>query len=419
MHGRLGLDGSKSKGKQCGLAFFGGEAPMKPMSDLPGHSAFEASVDGHTLRVVVSGADRLAALLELISEARESLRLFFYIFGDSEVSHIIREALIDARNRGVAVTLLVDGFGTGDKPDSVYEGFIEAGITFARFHSAWGRRYLLRNHQKILVADGKRALIGGTNIDDEYFGDAPDGSTWHDLYLIIEGEAAARLSAYFDELKLWMTGEGKSLRALVRILAGHSDKTGKLRFLMGGPFRRLSPLTRSIKLDLHKTRRLDMIQAYFSPNWGMLRRFGRIVERNKGQARLITAARSDNEVTIAAARHCYRRLLARGALVFEYAPQKLHMKLIVADNIVYLGSANFDMRSLYINAEIMLRIADKGFANQVRAFVEAHIPYSEAITPEVHRARSGLFERARRLLCYFIVSSVDFSVTRGLTLRRR
>jgi cardiolipin synthase A/B len=388
------------------------------MSAPPQYLAFETEVAGHRLSMAVTGADRIAAVLNIIERARSSLRLFFYIFGDDETSVLVREALIDARNRGVEVSLLVDGFGTGDRADTVYQPMVDAGIVFARFHSAWGRRYLLRNHQKIIVADEDCALVGGSNIVGHYFSDDPDGASWHDLYVTIYGPSAERLARYHDALKGWMLGDRKSLRSLTQILTSHSDTTGPIRWVMGGPFQRLSPLTRTIKRDLHGARRLDMIQAYFAPNWGMLRRLARICLRKGGRVRLITAARSDNTTTIAAARHCYRRLLRGGVEILEYQPQMLHMKLIIADEITYIGSANFDMRSLYINAEIMVRIVDKNFANKMRVFAEAHGPHCEIVTPQVHKARSGLFARMKWLLAYFIVSSLDFTVARGMNLRR-
>ncbi len=135
--------------------------------------------------------------------------------------------------------------------------------------------------------------------------------------------------------------------------------------------------------------------------------------------RLISAARSDNLTTIFAARHCYRRLLRNRIQIYEYLPQMLHMKLIVADDIVYIGSANFDMRSLYINGEIMIRVEDAGFAEKMRGLVSAHIPYCDEITRAEHKARSTWFVRLRWLVAYFIVSTVDFTVTRMISLARR
>ena len=387
------------------------------MVGIPQFAPIHAEVEGHQLSLLISGADRLAALLALIEEASESLRLFFYIFGDDETARRVRDALIAAAARGVTVTLLVDGFGTANCPDSVYQPLIDAGVSFARFLPRWGGRYLLRNHQKIVIADGRRAIIGGSNIEAGYFSDNPDGKSWHDLYLRVEGPSVIRLARYYDSLRRWIGSDTASFKSLTRLLRRRSDQNGALRWLHNGPFRRMSPLTRSVRRDMDKAKRTNLIQAYFSPNWGTLRKFGRIV-RNGGTLRIITAAKSDNSTTIAAARHCYRRLLRNGVEIAEYQPQMLHMKLIVADDLVYIGSANFDMRSLYINAEIMLRIDDARFADAVRSLVEAHMPHCEVITRELHKARSNWFTRTRWLFAYFLVSSVDFTVTRGLNFRR-
>ncbi|MEQ1547754.1 MAG: phosphatidylserine/phosphatidylglycerophosphate/cardiolipin synthase family protein [Chakrabartia sp.] len=387
---------------------------MKP---IPHFSPIKAKVDGHDMMLFVTGKDRLTALLGMIESAQTSLRAFFYIFGDDATAIKVCSALIAARTRGVKVWLLVDGFGTANRPDSVYQPLIDAGVVFCRFYPRWGRRYLLRNHQKIVVADEVRALIGGANIVAHYFSDDPDGASWHDLFLQIDGPAALRLARYFDGLRRWMMSEKTGLRGLIHILSRRSESAGALRWQFNGPFRRLSPLTRSIKHDIDRAQRVDLIQAYFSPSWGMLRKLAR-VEARGGKVRLITAARSDNTTTIAAARHCYKRLLKGGVDIFEYLPQMLHMKLIIADDAVYIGSANFDMRSLFLNAEIMLRIDDAGFATIMRSFVDTHIPYCDAITRAEHKARSTLFAKFRWFIAYVLVASIDFTVTRGLNFRR-
>ena len=388
------------------------------MAQIPHFGPIEATVDGHDLRIAVSGADRLALLMDLIASAQTSLRIFFYIFGDDAIAAQIKAALINARTRGVRVWLLVDGFGCAEWPQDVFKPLMDAGVVFARFNPRWGRGYLLRNHQKIVIADETRAIIGGSNVLAHYYADDPGGASWHDLLVRIEGPCVERLSIYFDGLRRWMLLPRPSLRSLLHLFSRRSDKSGSLRWLFNGPFSRLSPLTRSLREDIGSARRLDMIQAYFSPNWGMLRRLTN-VEKRGGEMRLITAARSDNITTIAAARHCYRRLLRNRIEIYEYLPQMLHMKLIVADDTVYIGSANFDMRSLYINGEIMIRIDDSGFAEKMRSLVSAHIPHCDEITREEHKARSSWFARMRWLIAYFVVSTVDFSVTRTISLRRR
>ncbi len=416
--GALAGFSGKVKDSIQALASRGASAANGNMVALPRFEPITAEVDGHRLDVAIGGAERLALLLDLISKAETSLQLFFYIFENGRVARLVLEALIDARRRNVTVCLLIDGFGSAHQGDVVFAELRAAGATFARFNPNWGRRYLLRNHQKMVVADRKRALIGGSNVADKYFADSPDGSSWHDIFLVIEGPAANRLAAYHDQLHHWMIADRARLRELTRLLASASDSSGPLRWLFNGPFNRLSPLTRQIKHDIDSAQQLEMIQAYFAPNWGMLRRLGRIAGARGGVFRLITAARSDNRTTIAAARHCYRRLLRRGTEIHEYLPQSLHMKLIVADDAVYIGSANFDMRSLFINSEIMLRVEDSRFAGKIRALIAAHLPHCDAITRDVHRARSSPLTRLSWLIGYFIVSSVDFTVTRRFNLRQ-
>lgn len=387
------------------------------MADVPHFDAIEAEVEGHRLTLLISGKDKLAGLLDMIEGAKASLRLYFYIFADDGSAAQVKDALIGARARGVKVWLLIDGFGSAEYDDSGFQDLVDAGVVFCRFYPRFGRRYLLRNHQKMVIADDAVALIGGANVADTYFSDEPGSKSWHDLFLRVEGPAAARLADYYDALRRWMLSKRPRLRGFTHILARRSEREGALRWLFNGPFRRNSPLTVAVRRDLDKARMLDMIQAYFSPNWAMLRRIERI-ERRGGEARIITAAHSDNVVTIAASRHTYRRLLKRGVQLFEYQPQMLHAKLIVADDITYLGSANFDMRSLYINGEVMLRIESAEFAAKMRAFFTAHKPWCDQITREKHRARSSFFARLGWLIGYFIVSGVDHTVTRRLSLRR-
>jgi cardiolipin synthase A/B len=412
------LESQKSKKTLFDLPSRGGHRHDIAMTMTRFDTPIETTIDGHRLTLIISGKDRLQALLAMISGATTSLRLFYYIFADDAVAVNVRDALIAARRRGVRVWLIVDGFGSAKTPESFYAPLVQAGATVARFSPRWGRHYLLRNHQKMLIADEASAMIGGANVAVDYYPESEQANGWHDLSLLVEGQSAERLARYFDRLRRWVTMEKQSIRGLVHILGRRSDRTGALRWLMGGPFQRLSPLVRTMKLDLDRANRLDMIQAYFAPNWGMLRRIGRIVKNRGGIARVVTAGKSDNQTTIAAARYCYRRLLSRGVSIYEYLPQKLHMKLIIVDDIVYIGSANFDVRSLFINTEIMFRIEDRAFAEKARTVFGAHLAACEAITDAVHRKRGGLLSRLRWLLSYYLVSTVDFTVTRRINLRR-
>lgn len=370
-------------------------------------------VAGTALTALPDGPERLAALLDLIDRARTRLQLCYYIFAADAAGYQVRDALIVAARRGVQITLIIDGFGSGATPDSFFAELVAAGAHVGRFRARFGRRFVLRNHQKMAIADGAVALIGGFNIESGYFA-PPAPENWRDLGLIVEGRVVAWLADYHDALTEWVGGRRKGLRRLRRTARSLGQPGGAVAWLAGRQTLRLNDWARAAKHDLARGRRLTMIQAYFAPGGEMLQSLKRLAAR--GTAEIITAQRTDNGATIGAARALYAGLLRRGAAIWEYRPAMLHTKLLIIDDIVYVGSANFDMRSLYLNMEIMLRIDSPAFAAEMRALVEHEKRASQAITPIVHAARATLFNRLRWRLAYVLVAGVDYTVSRRLNL---
>lgn len=370
------------------------------------------TVDGNRLTLLDTGPRRLDALLALIDGAERSLRILYYIYADDESGRRVNDALIAAAERGVTVALIVDGFGSDAADDQFFDRVEAAGVAVCRFSARFGRRYLLRNHQKLALADERRIIIGGFNVEDDYFGTVAD-QAWRDLGLLVDGQAAGRLAGYFDALSTWIhDGTGK-LRHLNAALSRWSESAGTTRWLIGGPTRRLSPWARAVRSDMRAGRRIDVIAGYFTPSPALLRRLDRAGKRNAA-VRIVTASKSDNNATIAAARFTYAGLLRKGVRLFEYQPTKLHTKLYVIDDAVYIGSANFDMRSLFINLELMLRIEDHGFAAHVRGYVDEEVARSTEITTAMYRAKTGWLQRLKQLGAYFLVAVVDPSLSRGL-----
>jgi cardiolipin synthase len=384
---------------------------------LPSPTDCSVTVEGNRLTLLTEGPALLKALLALIDEAKASLRILYYIFTGDEAGERVRGALLRAVDRGVEVSLLIDSFGSSKTPDNYFKELHDKGARFCRFNPSYGRRYLLRNHQKLALADDRCALIGGFNVENSYFGTVKDGA-WRDIGLIVEGPAAERLGHYFDALMGWALHKGARLKALRAVIRHFSESEGKLQWQFGGPMQRKSPWALSTARDLAHAESLEMIAAYFAPMASMLSRISRVADTG-GRVRVITASKSDNRATIDAARYTYSRLLRRRVEMFEYLPTKLHSKLLIMDDIVHIGSSNFDIRSLYLNMEMMLRVDDPHFAMMMRGYFEHEIGDSEQITPELHKSRGNWFERLRWRFGFFLVNSLDFTVTRNLARRER
>jgi cardiolipin synthase len=373
---------------------------------------FTAEAQGLSLRFLPGGKDRLEALLGMIDGAQSSLRLAFYIFATDRSATRVRDALTAAARRGVDVRLIVDGFGAL-ADEKFFAPLTEAGGTFCCFMAKMTRRYLIRNHQKIVIADGRIAMLGGFNVEDAYFA-APGEDGWNDLAFTIEGPVVERIGDWFAELEDWASRPDAQFRSIRRKVREWDAGNGPVQLLIGGPTKGLSSWARAVGRDLVEGDRLDMTMAYFSPPPRLLKRMRAIAR--KGETRLLFPALSDNGATIGAARALYGKLLDSGARIWEFQACKLHTKLIVLDDAVYLGSANFDMRSLFLNLEIVLRIEDAELARQLRQYFEHHLPAAEEITREIYAQRRTLLNRLRWRVSWFLVAVVDYTVSRRLNL---
>jgi cardiolipin synthase len=374
-----------------------------------------AEIAGNRLQLIESGEERLRLLLELIGGAEKCIKMLMYMFNPDDAGEQVRDALVAAAERGVEVQILIDGFGSS-APSDYFEILNRVGGEECVFNPSYGRRYLLRNHQKLVVIDDEVAIIGGANIDRTYLSDHGD-KHWRDLWLRIDGPEVAAPSQYFETLFRWSSSPHRpSLQYARRRLAEFTEWRGPLQWKFSGPLSMRNSWWRTIGRDIKNGTRLDMIFAYFAPPGAMVRRIGRLGRR--GRAQIITASKSDNNATIAAARHSYSRLLRRHVDMYEYQPAKLHTKLAIVDDIVHIGSSNFDYRSLYINMEIMLRIKDAGFADAMRGYFEREIADSRWITPELHKRRARPLRRIKWAISHFLVNVMDYTVTRRLNFRR-
>jgi cardiolipin synthase len=368
------------------------------------------TAQGHEFTFLPRGADRLAALLELICGAQRSLDLFYYLFDDDASGTMVRDALIAAVGRGVRVRLIVDGFGN-DAGRAFFAPLVAAGGSFAEFSWRWSRRYFVRNHQKIVIADAARVMTGGANVSDHYF-NPPAENGWCDLSVVIEGPVVERFCAWFALLDRWVaseeTGHLEQLRRLRDMVRDWDPGAGPVRLLLGGPLVRRGHWAWHLRKDLVRARQVDAVSAYFSPPRSFRRQFAKVARR--GRVRLIMPGKSDIGAAIAIARLLYRQMLAAGVRIFEFQPCKLHMKLLVADEASYVGSANLDKRSLRINVELMVRIEDAEVAAALRGLIDHLGSASIAVTPQWYRRKATLLNRLRWHIAYWM-SLADYRLS--------
>jgi cardiolipin synthase len=382
-------------------------APAPPYRDP---DPFTHEAGGHVFTFYPHGKDRLDALLALIESAQQSLKGYYFLYSEDATGTAVRDALIAAARRGVDVCLLVDDFACS-APTAFFDPLVEAGGSFARFSPRAGGRYLIRNHQKMMIADDTRLMGGGFNISDSYFA-PPQENGWCDLGVAIEGPVAGKFSEWFAQLSDAIRPEGTRFRAIRRMVRGWDAGEGAVQLHVSGPSLRTRGWPFRVRRDLADARRADLVTAYFGPPRSFRRALRRLARR--ARLRMVLAGQSDFAITIDGARTHYRSLVWAGADLKEFQPCKLHMKLLVIDDISYIGSGNLDMRSIRINLELMVRIEDAALAARLRELIDHLDDACVPIDRAWFKAQGGWLARMRWRMGWFMLRAVDYNLARTL-----
>lgn len=367
-------------------------------------------VAGASCNWLCAGRETFPAMLTAIDAATRTVCLETYIYAAGGVGDRFREALVRARQRGVTVQVLIDALGSMSLPWSFWKPLLDAGGEVRLFNPLSLNQLGIRNHRKLLVCDERVAFVGGFNIAPEYDG---DGVTcgWCDVGLKLEGPLAEQLAADFQEMFARAEFKHKRFMRFRKFSAKRMVFAPHEQLLLSGPGRGRSPIKRALSYDLARASRVDIVMAYFLPTWRLRRQLFHVAQRG-GQVRLILAGKSDVAVSRLAGQSLYRRLLRAGVEIFEYQPQVLHAKLIVIDDIVYVGSANLDQRSLNINYELMVRFEGKEMADQAREVFARNLEHSRPITLEEWTRSRTLWRRLEQHWAYFLLVRIDPYVAR-------
>jgi cardiolipin synthase len=345
-------------------------------------------------------------MLAAITASTRDIRLENYIFKAGGPGDRFRDALQAATRRGVRVRVLLDSLGSRDLPGDYWAGLRAAGGEAGFFNPLALRRIVIRDHRKLLVIDEHLAFLGGFNIAPEYEGDGVRRG-WRDLGVTLEGPPARCLASSFDVM--WEHREFRHPRGLrlrssrfLRMLRA----CGSPEVMTTGPGLGRNAFHHSLLRSLRAAQEVRIIAAYFLPSLRLRRALARVVRRG-GRVRLLLAGRSDVALAQAAGRVFYSGLLRAGMEIAEYQPQILHAKLALVDDVVFAGSANLDVRSLGINYEIMVRLADPAFTAQGRALFEADWARSRLIRRAEWRRARTLADKWAGLAAKFLLTKVD------------
>lgn len=303
----------------------------------------------------------LEEMLALIAGATRWIHFENYIIRGDHTGRRFAAALGERAAAGVRVRVLYDALGSAGTRWSYWHGLRRAGADVRAFNpllSGRPLRLLRRDHRKLVVADGGRAMVGGLCIGDEWAGDPRrHRQPWRDTMLEVCGPAAAALDGTFA--RVWRRA-GPPLPADELDTSPAECGGASLRVVEGVPAR--SRVWRAVQLLAASAReRLWITDAYLVAPTPL---FAALVDaaRDGVDVRLLLPGTSDLPVLRTMTRVGYRDLLNAGVRIFEWDGPMLHAKTLVVDReFVRIGSSNLNVSSLVENYELDV-IAEHGEA---------------------------------------------------------
>jgi phosphatidylserine/phosphatidylglycerophosphate/cardiolipin synthase-like enzyme len=346
---------------------------------------------GNSFELLDNGGEFFPAMLAAIDAARDSVLLEMYLVHSGHIVTLFIDALTAAVRRGARVYVVFDAFGSLGLSHADRRRLVEGGVELRFFNPlALAKRLgnLLRDHRKLLVIDGRTALVGGTGLTDDFAPFGPRGP-WRDVMVRIEGPVVADWQRAFA--RTWRrTGAALQLPPPPPC----RPRVGSAGRLSLSEARQRSVLANGVlhRLD-GSVQRAWIMSAYFVPARRFRAALDRAARRGVDVCLLLPGARTDHPWVRHASRRFYAPMLRAGVRIYEYQPQMLHGKVILCDDWVSVGSSNLDRWSLRWNLEANQEVADTGFANTVAALFERDFAVSRRISRHHWRERAWLDRR--------------------------
>lgn len=385
---------------------------VDPTDVLGRHTAVVESVTespltkGNNVTLLADGQAAYAAMFKALQKAKDHINLESYIIEDDETGRKFADLLLQKQAEGVQVNIIYDSLGSINTPASFFQRLQGGGIQVVGFNPLnplnapkdWGLTH--RDHRKILIIDGKVAIIGGINISKVYSSTPlkrKQGKKapihWRDTDIQIEGPAVAEFQKLFFDT--WLKQKGPKLsgrnyfpdlkekgKALVRVVGSTPGETNRIPFIV---------YVSAISFAEHS---IHMTNSYFIPDDQIVKALTDAARRGV-DVKIILPGISDSQLVLYAQRYHYSELLKSGVKLYEHGTSLLHAKTAVIDKVwSTVGSTNMDFLSLLNNDEVNAVILNKEFADEMEKMFARDLANSRQIQWDDWKKRP-LLSRAR------------------------
>jgi cardiolipin synthase A/B len=336
---------------------------------------------GNTFEILPTGVAAYARLIQLIEGAEQSIDLTIFILGEDTTGNAIIAALAARAKHGVRVRVIVDGVGSARSARKATSLLQDVGAELRVFmplrHSPFRGRTNLRSHRKLAVFDRLHVFSGGMNLANEYMGLPIDDSAeprWRDVAAVTSGPIAKDAEALFESDWVFCGGTKRVATDRVADTAFPTPGEELVQVVPSGP-----DMITDTMYDLLLTgifaakKRVVVVTPYYVPD-ELLQHSLVLAARRGVRTELLVPSQSNHRMADMARGRLLRELREAGVVIHYYPKGMVHAKAVVLDDtFAYVGSPNFDMRSLFLNYENALCVYSPEAIARVLSFVDGLI----------------------------------------------
>ena len=352
-------------------------------------------IEGNSTRILRDGKQTFPAVFAAIENARHHINLEYYILEDIEHNgKRLSDILIRKRKEGVAVHVIYDSFGSSTTPPAFFDKLKKGGVKLLEFNplnpleTKKGYEPLDRDHRKILIVDGKVAILGGINLSTTYqsSGKGKSGAAkghendyWRDTDVEIRGPVVASIQKLFA--RQWQKEKGGALDESTFYPKLGSQGTELIRMIGSTPDKEIPRYYVTLISAIRSAQKnIWITAAYFFPTEEQVDDL--IAAAKAGiDVRVIMPDKSDAGIAITMQHKHYTKLLKGGVRLWETHGVVQHSKTVTIDGVwSVIGSSNIDQRSVVFNDESDVVIVGEKTAKELEALFETDAATAEEIT---------------------------------------
>lgn len=366
----------------------------------------------NSFKLFIDGNDFFKSMIKDLKQAKNSINMEYYIFRYDDLGKEIVDILVKKVKEGVEVNIIIDEAGGADRKMIKFmrnnginvEIFFPSHFTFLKIANL---RANYRDHRKLCLIDSKLGYIGGFNIGLEYLSKGKLGH-WRDTGVRVFGEAIIELEKEFyfslgiakkEAVKYFPKKYQFEQEAFQEIIKAKGKYSGYAQVVSSGPNYQFKTMRDNfLKIILEAKNYIYIQTPYFVPDDTILEAL-KISAMSGVKIKIMIPDKPDHFFIYWVNQYFVGELLDLGVTVYRYHKGFLHSKMVLADDeIVSVGTANFDNRSFFQNFEININIYEKDIAEKFRDIFDEDIKTSSKLLRSEYSKR-GFYIKSKESIC--------------------